>query len=85
MCLPSDVSHNTYRLTWVSLTLDMGSWLLQQSTAADPYLGQGISPHCCTSDFECGVAPLGPPVPLQPATDPYLYYRLIGEWKEREN
>ena len=24
MCLPSDASHNTYHLTWVSLTLDMG-------------------------------------------------------------
>ena len=31
-------SHNTYHLTWVSLTLDGGipSWLLQQSTAAAP-------------------------------------------------
>ena len=24
VCLPSDASHNTYRLTWVSLTLDVG-------------------------------------------------------------
>ena len=24
MCLPSDASHNTYCLTWVSLTLDVG-------------------------------------------------------------
>ena len=24
VCLPSDASHNTYRLTWVSLTLDEG-------------------------------------------------------------
>ena len=23
VCLPSDASHNTYRLTWVSLTLDV--------------------------------------------------------------
>ena len=24
VCLPSDASHNTYHLTWVSLTLDVG-------------------------------------------------------------
>ena len=44
-------SHNTYCLTSVLLTLDVGfsSRLLQQSAAAAPYLGQGISPHCCLS------------------------------------
>ena len=41
-------SCNTYRLTWVSLTLDEGYRL----TAAPP-------------DFERGIAPLGPPVPVQ--------------------
>ena len=40
---------NTYRVTWVSLTLDVGYLL----TAAPP-------------DLELGVAPLGPPVPVQP-------------------
>ena len=49
MCLPSDASRNTYRLTWVSLTLDEGYLL----TAAPP-------------DLESGVAPLGPPAPVQP-------------------
>ena len=44
-------SYNTYHLTWVSLTLDVGyllpwmwgisSWLLQQSAATAPYLGLG--------------------------------------------
>ena len=40
-------SCNTYHLTWVSLTFDVGylSQLLQQSTAAAPYLGWGVSPH----------------------------------------
>ena len=40
-------SRNTYRLTWVSLTLDVGisSRLLQQSAAAAPYFGWGVSPH----------------------------------------
>ena len=43
-------SCNTYHLTWVSLTLAWGipSRLLQQSIAAVPYLGWGVSPyrHC---------------------------------------
>ena len=59
----------------VSVTLDVGyllpwtwgisSWLLQQSTAAAPFLGRGVSPHC-REDLERGIAPLGPPVPSQP-------------------
>ena len=41
-------SCNNYHLTWFSLTLAWGisSWLLQQSTAAVPYLGWGVSPYC---------------------------------------
>ena len=41
-------SCNTYRLSWVSLTLGVGnpSRLLQQSTAISPYLRRGVSPHC---------------------------------------
>ena len=42
-------SCNTYRLTWVSLTLDEG-YLLSATL----------------HDLECGIAPLGPPVPSQP-------------------
>ena len=40
-------SFNTYRLTWVSLTLDVdiSSQQLQQSADAAPYLGRGLSPH----------------------------------------
>ena len=40
-------SWNTYCLTWVSLTLNVGisSWLHQQSAAAAPYLGRGVSPQ----------------------------------------
>ena len=48
-------------------------------------LDEGFLLMAAPPDLERGVALLGPPVPLQPATDPYLYYRLIGEWKEREN
>ena len=41
-------SNNTYHLTWVSLTLmwHISSQLLQQSTAAAPYFGRGVSPYC---------------------------------------
>ena len=44
-------SCNTYHLTWVSLTLAWGisSRLLQQGTAAAPYLGPGVSPYRCRS------------------------------------
>ena len=35
-------SGNTYRLTW---TWGISSWLFQQSTAAAPYLGRGVSSH----------------------------------------
>ena len=51
-------SCTTYRLTWVSLTLDMGYLLMAAPakgyllTAAPPDLERG------------GVAPLGPPVPM---------------------
>ena len=31
------------------LTWGISSWLLQQSAAAAPYLGRGVSPHCCPS------------------------------------
>ena len=39
----------------------ISSRLLQQSTAAAPYLGRVAPP-----DLERGVAPLSPPVPTQP-------------------
>ena len=53
---------NTYHLTWVPLTLDVGYLFmaLQQSTAAAPYLGQVTPP-----DLESGIAPLGPSAPEQ--------------------
>ena len=40
-------SCNTYHLIWVSLILawDISSRLLQQSIAAVPYLGRGVSPY----------------------------------------
>ena len=55
-------SCNTYHLTWFSLTLDVEYLFTtaQQSASAAPYLGQVTPP-----DLERGVAPLGPPVPMQ--------------------
>ena len=65
-------SRNTYHLTWVSLTLDVGyllprtwgisSWLFQQRAATAPYLDKVAPP-----DLERGVAPLCLPVPAQPS------------------
>ena len=44
-------SHNTYRLTWVSLTLGMGYLFTAapESTAAAAYLGRSVYLHGCPS------------------------------------
>ena len=56
-------SCNTYCLTWVSLTLDVGC-LHGCSSKAQPLLLtlNKATPH----HLELGVAPLGPPAPAQP-------------------
>ena len=62
-------SRNTYHLTWVSLTLDVGylfTLQLQQSVACAPYLGQGYLLMATPPDLEHGVAPLGPPGKTRP-------------------
>ena len=70
MCLPSDASRNSYRLTWVSLTLDVGYLSLHGcSSKAQPLLltlDEGYLLTATPPDLERGVAPLGPPVPMQP-------------------
>ena len=53
-------SRNTYRLTWVSLTLDEGYLLM----AAPPDLECGVAPLSPPATVQlpflgCGVAPLG--------------------------
>ena len=62
-------SCNTYCLTWVSLTLDVGisSQLLQQSAAAAPTLDEGYFLTASPPDLEHRVATLGPPAPAQPS------------------
>ena len=58
-------SCNTYRVTWVSLTLDVGYLF----TAAPAKCSRCSLPYFLTvapPDLECGIAPLGPPAPMQP-------------------
>ena len=40
VCLPFDASHNTYRLTWVSLTLDVG--YLFKARVGEAWLGANV-------------------------------------------
>ena len=64
--LPSDASRNTYCLTWVSLTLDVGYLFMAApancSRCSLPWM-RAISSLAAPPDLECGVAPLGPPAP----------------------
>ena len=53
-------SQNTYHLTWVSLTLDMG--YLHGCSSKVQLLLFTLDEVTC-DDLECGVAPLGPPRP----------------------
>ena len=43
----------------------ISSWLLQQSTAAAPYMDKGYLLIASPPDLEHGVAPLGPLAPMQ--------------------
>ena len=66
-------SCNTYRLTWVSLTLDVGYLFMACSSKAQPLLhtlDEGYLLTTTPPDLERGIAPLGPPAPTQP--------RLLG-------
>ena len=62
-------SRNTYRFTWVSLTLDVG-YLFMAAPAKHSHCSlpwtTGISSLAAPPDLEHGVAPLGPPEPVQP-------------------
>ena len=61
-------SHNSYCLTWVSLTLDVG-YLFNCSSEAQLLLltlDEGYLLMAAPPDLEPGVAPHGPPVPVQP-------------------
>ena len=61
-------SCNTYHLTRVSLTLDMG-YLFTAAPAKRSLLltlDKGYLLTTAPPDLECGIAPLGPPAPTQP-------------------
>ena len=61
-------SCNTYHLTWVSLTLDVGVSLQGCSSKAQPLLltlDEGYLLTATVPDLQRGIAPLGPPVPVQ--------------------
>ena len=62
-------SCNTYHLTWVSLSLDMGVSLHGCTSKAQPLfliLDEGYLLTDTVPDLQRGIAPLGPPVPAQP-------------------
>ena len=52
-----------FLLPW---TWGISSWLLQQSAALLLTLDKGYLLTAAPPDLECGVAPLGPPAPMQP-------------------
>ena len=62
-------SCNTYHLTWVSLTLDVGVSLHGCSSKAQPLLltlDEGYLLNAAIPDLQRGIAPLGLPEPAQP-------------------
>ena len=62
-------SCNTYRLTWVSLTLDVGLSPYGCSSKEQPLLltlDEGYLLTTTPPYLESGIAPLGPPAPTQP-------------------
>ena len=68
MCLPSDASCNTYHLTWVSLTLDVGYLFHGCFSKAQPLLltlDEGYLLSAAPPDLQCGIAFLVPPAPVE--------------------
>ena len=62
-------SRNTYHLTWVSLTLDVGYLFTAAPAKAHLLLltlDEGYLLTVAPPDLEHGVAPHGPPAPMQP-------------------
>ena len=72
-------SCNTYHRTWVSLTLGVG-YLHGCSSKAQPLLltlDEGYLLTAALPDLQYGIAPLGPPVPVQPR----LLGRGVGQYE----
>ena len=79
-------SGNTYHLTWVSLTLDVG-YLFTAAPANHSRCSlswmRGYLLTATHPDLECGVAPLGPPVPAQlpllgRGIDPFFCWGILN-------
>ena len=80
-------SCNTYHLTWVSLTLDVGVSIQGYSSKAQPLLltlDEGYLLTATVPDLQRGIAPLGPLQPpllgmLLAATGPGLRLRVAPQ------
>ena len=59
-------SRNTYHLTWITLTLDVGYLFMAAPAKHSCCSLPRVSSHAAPPDLEHGVAPLSPPVPAQP-------------------
>ena len=75
-------SRSTYHLTWVSLTLGVG-YLLTAAPAKRKLLltlNMGYLLTAALPDLQHGIAPLGPPAPVQP--QPWLFGCPIIVWPQ---
>ena len=91
VCLPSDACHNTCHLTWVSLTLDVGYLFraapAKHSCCSLPWMRGIYLLTIAPPDLERGVAPLGPPAPMQPpflGREVELMNKLVQTWQCNE-
>ena len=70
VCLPSDADALLQHLlfAWVSLPWMWGisSWVLRKVQPLLLTLDEGYLLTATPPDLQCGIAPLGPPVPVQP-------------------
>ena len=69
VCLPLMPSCNTYHLTCVSLTLGVGYLFMAapaKHSCCSLTLNEGYLLTAAVPDRQCGIAPLGPPAPVQP-------------------
>ena len=80
-------SSNTYHLSWVSLTLEVGVSLHGCSSKAQLLLlilDEGYLLTSAIPDLQCGIAPLGPPLPMQPLLLGHVNYSQNFHFKITE-
>ena len=79
-------SCNTYRLTWVSLTLGVG--YLFTAAPAKPLLltlDEGYLLTAALPGLQCGIAPLGPPAPASQHCLVELKWTGMGEFNSDDH